>query len=67
MEKKTENSDRPPFSCIHMSDDFRIYPKWEKDENGKWNLPENIKQMVREYQQAEKENHNSFPDGKGEE
>lgn len=67
---KTKNSDRPPFTCIHLSDDFSIIPKWKKDKNGEWVIPEAIKQMVREYQQAEKEkgkkNHNSFPEGKGE-
>ncbi len=65
-ENKISKKDRPPFTCIHLSDDFSIMPKWEKDENGKWVLPEAIKRMVREYQQMEKEkkNHNSLPEGK---
>ena len=56
---ETKNSDRPPFSCIHLSDGFRIYPEWEKDENGKWRLPENIKKMIRAAAEEMKEEDDS--------
>lgn len=63
--EKNSNKDHPPFSCIHLSDGFRIYPEWEKDENRKWRLPENIKKMMRAAAEEMKEEDGSeSEDGK---